>query len=80
MARALAAIEGDWAIAKSGYDSKRAIAKNINVVFLMSYHLCELLRIGAQILILHAVAKVLDGTPALMKLKSVVSTGTRVQR
>ena len=55
MIRALVAIEGDWAIE---YDSKRAIERSINVVFLMSYHLCELLHIGAQILILQAVAKV----------------------
>jgi hypothetical protein len=61
MARALAAIEGDWAIATSGYDSKRATEKNIKVGFLMSYQLCELLRISAQILILHAVAKVQSG-------------------
>src|ERR1700757_432167 len=54
----LAAIEGDCAIAKSGHDSKRAIEKNINVVFFMAYHPCELLRMSAQILLLHAVTKV----------------------
>src|SRR5580704_3811283 len=80
MACALAAIEGDWAIAKSGYDSKRAIEKNINVVFLMSYRLCELLRIRAQILILHAVAKVQSGYTRQVRLVWIITALPMIDR